>query len=89
MRRQVSNLVQIYEDLEGEAEKDEIYSFSGESPQSIALILSEVRATMAVGAELNVKFRPDDELILRKMILLENKEADSLREKTRGRGRSE
>lgn len=35
-------------------------------------IVSEIKASMAVGAELDVNFLPNDDLVLRKMIELEN-----------------
>lgn len=47
-------------------------------------IVDEVRATMAIGSQLHVNFRFDDDQILKKMIILENKEATLLREREAG-----
>lgn len=84
--RQLSNLIQIHEEISGELEEEEAESNSStESIESSQHIIDEVRATMAIGAELNVNFLPDDDRVLKKMILLETKEAASLRDKEGGK----
>lgn len=61
-RRQLSNLIQIHEEISGESEEEETESKSStDSIESSQRIIGEVRATMAIGAELNVNFFPDDE----------------------------
>lgn len=81
-RRQLSNLIQIYEDLSGEHEEEEAEPDSStESIESSQRVMDEVRATLAISAQLNVNFLPDDERILKKMIMLESKEAALLRER--------
>lgn len=90
-RRQMSSLVQICEEMEGEAEEseeseeEEISSYGGTN-QNESLIISKVKATMAVGAALNVNLQPKHKKILKRMIELENKEAELLRRKNRREG---
>lgn len=79
----MSNLVQICEEVDGNKEEDEISTSSDEADLDNPQILSEVRATMAVGAALNINFLPNDERILKKMVCLENKEAEASRDKLR------
>lgn len=74
----MTNLIQIYEDLEKESqeeEEDDISSSSDDDPiQTTPSIMNEVMATMAIGSQLNVNFRPNDGSILKKMVVRENKE---------------
>lgn len=84
----MSSLVQICEEMEGEAEEseeEEISSYGGTN-QNESLIISKVKATMAVGAALNVNLQPKHKKILKRMIELENKEAELLRRKNRREG---
>lgn len=76
----MANLLQIYESIEGEQELSEEEDISFSSPEealdSQLQIENEVRATMAVGAQLNINFSPNDPEILWKMIELEFKEGE-------------
>lgn len=84
-RRQLSNLIQIYEDLSGEPGEEESEPNSSiESIKSTHHVIEEVRATMAIGAQLNVNFLPNDDRILKKMITIKSKEAALLREREGG-----
>lgn len=84
-RRKLSNLIQIHEENSSESGEEEAVSKSpSDSVESSQHIIDEVRATMAIGAELNVNFLPNDERVLKKMIILESKEAAILRQKEGG-----
>lgn len=73
--RQLSNLIRIREELSKESSMVDGSSASpGEAIQSDLRIAEEVRATMAIGGELNVNFLPNDDVVLKKMIELEFKE---------------
>ncbi|KAG5517528.1 hypothetical protein RHGRI_038060 [Rhododendron griersonianum] len=74
-RRQLSNLFLIQKEVAREASSgSESFSSSGETLQSNSPIEREVRATMAVGAELGVCYTPADEQCLRRMIQMETEE---------------
>lgn len=74
-RRQLSNLLLIQEEMEREDRSRSCSSSSsGETLQSTSLIEREVRATMAVGAELGIQYVPADEQFLRRMIEEEDEE---------------
>lgn len=85
-RRQLTNLLRIREELSKEPSMvDGSPLSSGESVQAESIqtdsrIVDEVRATMAIGGELNVQFLPNDDVVLKKMIELEVKEYALLRE---------
>lgn len=84
-RRQLSNLIEIYEERSRDLEVVRSESTSpANSIHSSQRIVDEVRATMAIGSQLHVNFRPNDDLILKKMIILESKEASLLREREAG-----
>lgn len=78
-RRQMSNLVQMYEEMEEEEDSIEEEDISSNSNNCVEdnsqKIEEEVKATMAVGAQLNMKFKDNDSKILKKMIALEMKES--------------
>lgn len=83
--RQLSNLIEIYEERSRDLEVVQLESTSpANSIHSSQRIVDEVRATMAIESQLHVNFRPDDDLILKKMIILESKEASLLREREAG-----
>lgn len=67
----MSNLVQICEEMENEEEDEEISTSSGDEALNDPAILSEVSATLAVGAALNINLLPNDKRILKKMIAME------------------
>ncbi|KAG5564581.1 hypothetical protein RHGRI_000685 [Rhododendron griersonianum] len=81
-RRQLSNLIQIFEESSRDVEEIASESISpANSVHTSQRIVDEVRATMAIGSQLHVNFRPDDDKVLTNMIFLENKEAALLRER--------
>lgn len=75
-RRQLSNLATISEnvdrnpDLEVSSSSTELEEVMQTNPD----VAREVLATMAVGGELGIIFRPNDDLILRKMIEIDSQE---------------
>lgn len=79
-RRQISNRCRIQEEMERESRHGSSSSSSSEesicsdSIQSSSIIAREVKATMAVGDELGVRFSQADELVLGRMIELELEE---------------
>lgn len=89
-RRQLSNLLTLreaaaqdhlsVENVSRDADRDPLDdSISGcrpsdDSIQSDSAIVREVRATMAIGGELGVKFLPQDDVILNSMIEIEARE---------------
>lgn len=88
----MTNLLQICEDIKGEEENEdganeedmeEEEDISSSSPEeashSTPRIENEVRATMAVGAQLNINFPPNHVSILRKMVRIELRESELLR----------
>lgn len=86
-RRQLSNLASISESIELNPEMlaNNSSSVSEESLPTNPEVVREALATMAVGSELGINFRPNDDLILCKMIELESQDASLARERvTRG-----
>ncbi|KAG5529432.1 hypothetical protein RHGRI_029978 [Rhododendron griersonianum] len=81
-RRQLSNLVLISEGVDRDrTQVEDSVSTSLVSPQSNSRVIREVRATMAIGGELGINFRPDDDLILCLMIENESKEYSQMLER--------
>lgn len=84
----MSNLIQIYEEREGEIVADEeessLFASSEEDIASSQEIENEVRATLTVSAQLNINFLPNDLVILKKMIAMEFKESELLHRRDGG-----
>lgn len=81
-RRQLSNLAIIREGMEEDRTRVEnSVSSSAVSPQSSSRVIREVRATMEIGGELGINFRPDDDLVLRSMIEIESLEYSQMLER--------
>ncbi|KAI8537598.1 hypothetical protein RHMOL_Rhmol09G0036400 [Rhododendron molle] len=82
-RRQLSSLMSISEEADANPDQeDAISSFSPNEPaQSNSAVLQEIRATMAIGSQLGIIFRPNDDVILGKMIEIEAQEYSALLEK--------
>lgn len=72
--------------MENETEDDEISTSYGDGALNDPVILSEVRATLAVGAALNINLLPNDKKVFKKMVAMENKGEIRVRENTGGRG---
>ncbi|KAI8558508.1 hypothetical protein RHMOL_Rhmol04G0099800 [Rhododendron molle] len=74
-RRQMSNLLTLREAADRDPVPEENVSpSSDDSIQSDSAVIREVRATMAIGGELGVKFLPQDDVILNSMIEIEARE---------------
>lgn len=81
-RRQLANLASLSEEVVPDTEQlESISSFSsGNSNLNDSSVLREVRATMAIGSQLGSNFRPNDDMILGKMIELEAQEYSNFEE---------
>lgn len=82
-RMQFSNLLSISEEVDPNHEQlESISSFSSDDPnQSNSTVIREIRATMEIGGQLGIIFRPNDDVILGKMIEIEAQEYSSLLER--------
>lgn len=82
-RRQLSNLESISEaaDLNPRPAANGPSSSPEELSQTNPDLVREVLATMAIGGELGINFRPDDDRVLHKMIELELQEVSLARER--------
>lgn len=85
-RRQLSTLASISETLESNPETEAIRPSPSleESFSTNPEVVREALATMAVGGELGINFRPNDDLILCKMIELEAQELSQTCERVNG-----
>ncbi|KAI8569701.1 hypothetical protein RHMOL_Rhmol02G0297900 [Rhododendron molle] len=71
----MSNLLSLREEVDRTFNHEESFASSSEDTiQSDSVIYREVRATMAIGGQLNVNFLPQDDVILNKMIEMEAQE---------------
>ncbi|KAG5521008.1 hypothetical protein RHGRI_033528 [Rhododendron griersonianum] len=81
-RRQLNNLLRIREDLDRDSSSEEAsQSLSDDISQVSPSIINEVRATMAIGGELDINFLPNDNETLNRMIELEVKEFSLMKER--------
>lgn len=85
-RRQLSNLATISEaaDRNPNMVANSYSTELEEVLQTNPVVAREVLATMAVGGELGITFRPNDDLILQKMIEIESQEFSHERERVSG-----
>ncbi|KAI8531875.1 hypothetical protein RHMOL_Rhmol11G0169900 [Rhododendron molle] len=81
-RRELTNLLKIREELDGDPSLVRASQPSSEDiSQGSPSIVNEVRATMAVGGELDINFLPDDNETLQRMIELEVEEYSLVKER--------
>lgn len=87
-RRHLTNLVHLREVVDQNSELmghlSSSSSSSGETLQSNSIMHREISASMAVGAELGILFRPNDDVILRTMIEIETQEYSHMLEREAG-----